>query len=134
LIRIEARRQAQPLGAIFLGIGLATGLGVALLHLDRLPIPLCVLKATTGVPCVTCGATRALGHLFALDLGGALAMNPLAAVGALVLVAWGAADLVLLTRGRALTVTVSGRLARLSRMVAVTLLVANWVYLVAAGR
>lgn len=38
----------------------------------------CVFKAGTGVPCPSCGSTRALESLAAGDLVGALLVNPLA--------------------------------------------------------
>jgi len=41
------------------------------------PIGLCVFKALTGWPCVTCGGTRAIRALFAGHLAVALRENPL---------------------------------------------------------
>jgi hypothetical protein len=133
-LTLRAKAGALPLGAIFLGIGFLAAFAVAVLHLDRLPILICVFRATTGIPCLTCGATRALGELATGDLSGALAMNPLAAMAAFALVPWGIADLALLTRGRALSLQVAPGGARALRVLAVTALAANWAYLVAAGR
>ncbi len=129
-------REGPPLGAIFAGIGALSALAVGLLHLDRLPLPLCYVKAFTGLPCPTCGSTRALGRLFDLDVAGALAMNPLATTAAFGLVAWAAADLVLLARGRgrALGVDVSPQLGFALRVAVVVAIALNWAYLVAAGR
>lgn len=124
----------MPLGAIFLGIGALAAVSVAVLHLDRLPILICVFRATTGIPCLTCGATRALGELATGDLSGALAMNPLATMAAFALVPWGVADLALMTRGRALSLQVAPSGARALRVLAVAAVAANWAYLVAAGR
>jgi hypothetical protein len=133
-LRFRASTDGLPLGAIFTGIGLLLGLAVVLLHLDRLPFAFCTFKALTGLPCMTCGTTRALGRLVALDPVGALLMNPLATLGGLVLVMWGVADLLLMTRGRALAVDVSPGLALGLRVTAVVLLLLNWLYLLAAGR
>ncbi len=107
---------------------------MGLLHLDRLPISVCALKFTTGCPCPTCGTTRAFGRLFARDWAGALAMNPLAICAAALIGLWGLADLALLPLGRALSVSLSPGSARLCRWLALTLILANWVYLIAVGR
>jgi hypothetical protein len=123
-----------PLGAIFGGITILTCLAVGVLGLDHLPVSLCVFKTFTGRPCLTCGTTRAFGRLYALDLPGALRMNPLASLGALGLVAWGLLDLAFLARGRVLTFEISPGGARLLRSGVVLALILNWAYLIAAGR
>ena len=131
---MRARPGALPLGAIFLGIGAAAAFAVAVLHLDRLPMLVCLFRATTGLPCLTCGATRALAALASGDLMGALVLNPLATMWALALVPWGLGDLALSTRGRALSLEVAPAAARAIRVAAGVALLANWAYLVAAGR
>lgn len=127
-------RGGLPLGAILAACGAFAALTVVLLHLDRLPVSLCVFKAVSGWPCPTCGSTRALGRLLAGDLSGALGMNPLAVVLALAVSVWGLADALLLPRGRALTLELSPALGQLARVAAVALLGGNWLYLIAAGR
>lgn len=132
-LRLVAR-PGPPLGLIFAAIfGLGT-LAVGLLRLDRLPVALCYVKAFSGLPCPTCGSTRAIGRLFALDLAGAFAMNPLLALATLALALWAAADLALLPRRRALGVELSAPLASAARVAAVAAVVANWAYLLAVGR
>jgi hypothetical protein len=133
-VRLEARAGAPPLGAVFGGIGLMAAAAVWLLRLDRIPLTFCLFKAFTGLPCPTCGSTRALGRLFALDVAGALSMNPFTTVVAVVIAGWAVADLVLLPRRRALGLEVSPRLGFALRVGALLLFVANWVYLVVAGR
>jgi hypothetical protein len=134
LVRFHPRPAAAPLGAIFLGIGLVLALAVGFLHLDRLPFTLCTFKAVTGLPCMTCGTTRTLGLLFRGDLGHALSMNPLATVAGIGLAAWGLGDLWLLRRQAALGVDVDPGARRFLRVTAVVLVMANWAYLIAAGR
>jgi hypothetical protein len=119
---------------VFGACALAATAAVGLLHLDRLPFSLCVFKAVSGLPCLTCGTTRALGRLVRLDLVGALAMNPLATVGVLALVPWALADLALLPWGRAVSLDLSPAGARRARVTVVAVLVLNWAWLVAVGR
>jgi hypothetical protein len=127
-------RPGPPLGLVFGGIGVLASAAIGLLHLDRLPVTFCALKALTGLPCPTCGSTRALGRLFSLDLAGAFSMNPLTTVVALGVVAWAAADLALVRSRRAVGLEVSPRLARWLRLALPLLVLLNWVYLVLAGR
>lgn len=127
-------RSGPPLGLIFGAIGLVATLATGLLRLDRLPFALCYLKAFTGLPCPACGSTRALGRLFALDVPGALVMNPVTTLFALGIALWAAADLALLLRGRSLGVLVAPRTGLALRVGAIVVGLANWVYLLAAGR
>ena len=58
-VRFTAVPGAVPLGAILGGILVLAAAAVGLLHLDALPFTVCVFKLTTGLPCLTCGSTRA---------------------------------------------------------------------------
>ncbi|MDX2130943.1 MAG: DUF2752 domain-containing protein [Planctomycetota bacterium] len=40
------------------------------------PIQLCLFRRATGMPCATCGSTRAVAHLASFDFAGAIALNP----------------------------------------------------------
>lgn len=133
-VRLRARAGALPLGALLGGIGVLGALTVRVLGLDHLGLSLCALKSVTGVPCPTCGATRAVGQLVHLDLWGALQMNPLVTLVALAMVPWFLADLALLPRGRALDLDVSSRVASVLRVLAVALVGVNWLYLLWVGR
>ena len=133
LLRLLAA-PGPPLGAIFGGIGLAAAAAVRLLRLDRLPLTLCLFKGLTGMPCPTCGSTRALGRLSGLDFAGALAQNPFTTLVAVLVGAWAVADLALLRRGQSLRVEVREPLGFGLRVATFLLFLANWVYLVASGR
>lgn len=133
-MRLLARGGGFPAGAVLGLTGAAAALAAGRLDLDRLPFTLCAFKALTGLPCASCGSTRALARLSRLDLSGALALNPFFAGIALLVGAWAIADLALLARGRALCLELSARESgRLSLAVVVALAV-NWAYLIAAGR
>ncbi|MFI5183369.1 MAG: DUF2752 domain-containing protein [Vicinamibacteria bacterium] len=132
--RLTAPSGRLPLGVIF-AAATAGGVGlVGFLHLDRLPLSVCFLKFATGCPCPTCGATRAMGRLFAGDIRGAFVMNPLATAVAFLVVAWGAADLALWPAGRSLSPVLPPTAGRVLRFTVVALVLANWAYLIAAGR
>jgi Protein of unknown function (DUF2752) len=62
----------------------AVVVALAGLHVRR-PATLCLLRATTGVPCPFCGGTTAAVRLGHADLRGAVAASPLAL---LMLTAW----------------------------------------------
>jgi hypothetical protein len=131
---LRARPGGLPLGAILLAGGVLGGAAVSVFGLDRLPFPVCAFKAITGIPCLTCGSTRAVGLLFAGDVWGALAMNPLTTLVVFGVGLWGLADLVLLLRRSALEVKLSRTTALVVQGTAVALLIANWAYLIAVRR
>ncbi len=98
-------------------------------------VPLgCVFKAVTGIPCLTCGASRAAlalahGHPLA-----AFRLHPLVVVGtaaAAVYVPWA---LVSSVRPRRLRVHWSAREWRGLRILAWAVLAATWIWLIADGR
>lgn len=133
MIRPILRRDRAPLGLVFGGIVSAAAFGVWLLGLDRLPITLCVFKGLTGLPCPTCGSTRMLGELASGDFLGALLVNPLATVGAAVLVVWAASDAVLAPTGRALALAVRADAAAPLRWAVAASVVLNWAWLIVTG-
>ena len=134
LLQLSTPVGAPPLGAIFGSLGLLGAAVVGLLGLDRVPVTFCVFKGLSGLPCPTCGSTRAVARLFELDPAGALAMNPFTTLAAVVIAAWAVVDVLLLPRRRALRVGLSRSLGRAFRIAAFAAFVANWVYLIAAGR
>ena len=134
VIQVEARGAGWPVMPIVAGIFAAGGLVVSWLHLDRLPVTLCMFKSVTGLPCMSCGTTRAFGRLGALDPMGALAMNPLATLVVAALFAWALLDLLFWTRGRRLKLGLSrGQKGWLLVAAGLAVLV-NWGYLIWAGR
>jgi len=70
-------------------LALLLGLAFALAHLRLAwrPSTLCLLRATTGIPCPFCGGTTAAVDLGSGDLLAALRASPLAVAGAPVVAA-----------------------------------------------
>ena len=132
-MRLTAER-GFPAGLVLGAAGVAACVAVGLLHLERLPFTLCMFKRVTGLPCATCGSTRAFARLFHFDMAGAIVQNPLAAVAALGVALWALSDLALAPRGRSLGIELAPVEARFLRIAAVVAFVSNWAYLVAAGR
>ena len=95
-------------------------------------VPVCILKSVAGVPCPTCGTTRAALALARLDVLEALTLNPLATLGWTMLVGGGLAAGVWVLAGHPLREP-SWRIEPRVRVAVVALLLANWIYLVLAG-
>jgi hypothetical protein len=134
LASLRARPGALPLGAILGAIGLVGALVVRFGGLAHLGLTLCTLKALTGIPCPSCGGTRAVELLARFDLAGAWAMNPLVTALALLVIPWALADAWLWPRGKALELSVAPPAAAVLRVLAVVVVLVNWLYLVLAGR
>ncbi len=94
-------------------------------------LPPCPFRALVGIPCLTCGGTRALLALARFDVGGAFSWNPLAAAAGILFVLGGLAALGAAVAGRGVE---SPRPTRALRAALAFALAANWVFLVAAGR
>lgn len=82
-MRVAGTRAAYAAGAVA-----AVALAGPLLQSSGLhrPATLCLLRATTGVPCPFCGTTTALARLTGGDVAGALAANPVTLLVALAFV------------------------------------------------
>jgi hypothetical protein len=101
----------------------------------KLPWPVCVFRAVTGHPCLTCGATRSAIAFFHADFLAAFEWNPLAFVFYCALSLFNIyafAVIVLRTpRWRIIQVTPSER--KFVRGSAIALLAVNWAYLLLAN-
>lgn len=96
----------------------------------------CTFKGLTGIPCMSCGLTRAVLALSQGDPLATLRLNPLFGAAGLLLLAWTPVSWALwlgrLPRPRA---GFAGTRARvLTGLVVVAALLANWAFLVASGR
>jgi hypothetical protein len=91
----------------------------------------CPFRALVGIPCLTCGSTRALLALSRFDVGAAFGWNPLAAAAGILFVAGGAIALVAALAGREVRAPRPTPVLRAGLVLAAA---ANWAFLVAAGR
>ncbi len=110
----------------------AVAMGLAWLMIG-LPLPACQFRQATGLPCASCGTTRALVSLTKGQFGAAFAWNPLATLASLAAAAAlaysGAVVIFRLPRLR--VVGFSARHRKLLLWSIVLLLAANWAYVLA---
>lgn len=92
--------------------------------------PGCVLKGLTGVPCPTCGSTRALVHLSHGDIVLAFLMNPLVTIALIGAVLSFLTSLITLAFDLPrITCLLTDKEKSLARAAVVMLLLAQWAYL-----
>jgi Protein of unknown function (DUF2752) len=116
---------------VWFGVSL-TSFGMAALWFAlHLPWPRCVFHDFTGLPCLTCGATRAAIQLFHGNFIAALKWNPLAFAGLCAVSIFDVyAAVVLVTHAPRLRVAhLTAAEKKFARMLVVALLALNWVYL-----
>lgn len=95
----------------------------------------CPLRVLTGLPCPTCGGTRAVAAMGRLRFAEGIALNPLVAAawfGAVLFLPY-AAVACLLGRKRLRMADVTDRQRRAVALLALCLLLANWGYVIARG-
>jgi hypothetical protein len=129
------RRSARELDheLIWLAVSVASLAGAAAWLALALPWPKCPFLSVTGLPCVTCGATRSTIAFLHGDFSTALRWNPLAFLAFCGLVAFDLyAALVLVGRMPRLRIvewTITEKNA--ARIAVISLLALNWIYLLA---
>lgn len=116
---------------LWLLVSLGTFSSAALWFAARLPTPQCLFHSLTGLPCPTCGATRAAYQFLHGHFAASFFFNPLAFLTFCAVVIFDLyAVAVLMTRAprfRLRNLTPAEKL--LARGVAITLLAGNWLYL-----
>ena len=118
-------RAALLTGALLLALGVVAA---ALPGIENGPV-VCPFRAVTGLPCPTCGLTRAAHSLMRGDLGRALAINPFDSLFFLVAVPLFAGLWVAnLTVGFAVRISMSRAERRVAWALLVAAALANWAY------
>ncbi len=111
-----------------MGLWLALLLGVlAMEQVTGSKVVVCWFRAVTGIPCPTCGSTRALATLAQGRVFESFAHNPLFVVLGIVAAMW------LLARvgfGRRVNVSFGVRGRRSAWLLAAALFFANWAYVI----
>jgi uncharacterized protein DUF2752 len=133
---LSVTSRSAPHEAIWAPIALAAFVAARFLPWDRLDFLVCPFHLLTGLPCLSCGGTRAFIALAHLDPATALAMNPLAAA-----IGIAGAAYVLHAVGVGLGAwrpwrprLASERHRRAARAATVAAIALNWAYLIAVGR
>jgi hypothetical protein len=119
---------------VWLLVSLGAFLGLALWFAARLPTPQCVFHTLTGLPCVTCGATRSAFQFLHGHFSASFFFNPLALLAFCSVLAYDLYALVILaTRAPRLRFENFSRSEkRLARGAVIILLAVNWLYLLTA--
>ena len=118
-------------GIIYGGIALVALCTARLFPLCSV-LPACAVKGITGIPCPTCGSTRAIVHLAQGDIAAALLMNPLVSACVLGACLYFIYSLITLKPGiPRFTVVISERERMVLQVGIVVALVVNWMYLIA---
>ena len=116
---------------LWLFVSLGAFLGLAAWLGAHLPLPQCLFHSLTGLPCLTCGATRAAWQFLHGHFAASFAFNPLAFLCYCGLVAYDiyALGVIALRAPRLRFGNLSPGEKRFARYLAATLLIINWVYL-----
>ncbi len=134
-VRVEKAPSRFPAGQVpvIAAAAVWAGLTALLMFLPRgaCAPAVCPMKRLFGIPCPTCGATRAALLLLHGDPAGAFRMNPLVFVGGTVL---GALLLLRIGAGRSVRIDLTPGERTGAWILFSVLLLANWVYVLACGR
>ena len=133
LRRVASRK--IPEGSIVLWLAAAWLLLVARFYpFDRLPLVACPLKHLTGVPCPTCGMTRAFVRMTHGQWAAAFQVSPLGALLAMLTAGMALYGLLRLSVWRRpVEVRLTTGESRVLRVAVVSAVMANWIYLIASG-
>ena len=94
-----------------------------------LPTPSCPFHELTGIPCLTCGVTRAIYALLSFDLSGAFCLNPLFVIVLALISLYDLYAIAVLAGFPRLSLEISRREGTACRVICVFAIVSNWGWL-----
>ena len=133
-LRREPRMPGDlPVGALLFACILFIPLGAYYVDSGAFTFSECGIKASFGIPCLSCGATRATLHLLHGDFVDAIQMQPLVISLYALIVVWGSASLWAMRRNRTYFPELSVKEGVSFVALCVVVVLGNWVYLLKAG-
>ena len=99
-----------------------------------MPPTVCMFHSVTGVPCLSCGASRAVEAFFGGDFIGMFYYNPLIVLFCGALFFFSLFKLVEYIFKFELKIRVSEKYSLIARTLVITLIAANWLFLIVTGR
>ncbi len=122
-----------PIGALLMSLLFALPLGGWLIQEEIIDLGTCGLQAALGIPCLSCGSTRATRHLLGGDVLAAFSLQPLMMSIYVGLTAWGLASLGTFLMDRKLVLDLSRRQDLFFKVAIIALPFINWFYLIWRG-
>jgi len=117
---------------IWLSVSIACLIGGIVWINLSIPVPQCIFKSVTGIPCPTCGTTRCIIYILSGEFQKAFKINPLAYIGILFIIIYNCYALITvvfrLPRFRDITLTGHSKFA--IRTLIILIFIGNWFYLI----
>ena len=130
-IKLEDRKKGDlDLGLVYGGIGIFGFVGARFFSELTALFPPCPFHYLTGLPCPTCGTTRSGILLSQFRILDAFLTNPLFVLVCLGIGLWAVSALVLHFSGKRMRFESWNRVKPFIRILLITVILANWVYLI----
>lgn len=133
-LELQSRKLGEiPVGAILMLPLFFLPLGAFMVGANAINLGTCGFKMLLGLPCLTCGSTRATIFLFDGNLGEAIYYQPMMLLIYAILLVWGAVSLWGFIARKRVLMKLSDREDLVLKLLIVGIPLANWAYLVSAG-
>ena len=119
-----------PVGALLMIPLFALPLGAWIIEQGIVDLGTCGMRAAVGIPCLSCGATRATLALFGGDILSALALQPLIITLYFGVALWGLASFGTFMANRKLILRFNRLEDLIFKISLIALPLANWAYLI----